>query len=112
MWVNSAAHPCVQVADVAAWVLRRAAAQPAERETREMFQVIKPLLAGEQGITFELFSVAPRAGHARSGRAFRRLRRGVLGGGQQSVLDAAGDLALGPRDLGTAPASEATGVLH
>jgi hypothetical protein len=56
-WVSSNAHPCVQVADVAAWVLRRAIAQPAERETREMFELIKPLLAGEHGVTFELFSV-------------------------------------------------------
>lgn len=56
-WVNSAAHPCVQIADVVAWVLRRAVAQPAERDTRDMFELIKPLLAGEHGVTFKLFSV-------------------------------------------------------
>jgi hypothetical protein len=56
-WVTSAAHPCVQVADVVAWVLRRAVAQPAEREAREIFGFVKPLLAGEHGVTFQLFSV-------------------------------------------------------
>jgi hypothetical protein len=58
-WVSSAAHLCVQVADVAGWVLRRALAQPGERETREMFGLIKPLLEGDHGATFTLFSVPP-----------------------------------------------------
>ncbi|MEA2169113.1 MAG: hypothetical protein QOF76_2413 [Solirubrobacteraceae bacterium] len=58
-WVSSAAHPCVQVADVAAWVLRRALAKPGEPETVEMFEIIKPLLEGEHGVTFQLFSVPP-----------------------------------------------------
>lgn len=58
-WVSSAAHPCVRVADVAAWVLRRALAKPGERETVEMFEILKPLLEGEHGVTFQLFSVPP-----------------------------------------------------
>lgn len=58
-WVSSSAHPCVQIADVAAWVLRRALANPGERETMAMFELLKPLLEGEHGVTFKLFSVPP-----------------------------------------------------
>lgn len=58
-WVDSHAYPLVQVADVVAWVLRRTLKNPAEAAPAELFSMLKPLLAGEGGATFELFSIGP-----------------------------------------------------
>lgn len=55
-WVSSHDHVPVQVADVAAWVVRRAVARPHEAIARECFELLRPLLEGEGGRTFELFS--------------------------------------------------------
>jgi hypothetical protein len=55
-WVSSHDHVPVQVADVAAWVVRRAVAHPDEKVARECFELLRPLLEGEGGRTFELFS--------------------------------------------------------
>ncbi len=57
-WVDSINEPSVQVADVAAWVIRRVMAHPEEAESRQMFDLLRPLLAGEDGESFGLFSVS------------------------------------------------------
>jgi hypothetical protein len=55
-WVSSHDHVAVQIADVAAWVVRRAVARPDEAVARECFELLRPLLEGEDGRAFELFS--------------------------------------------------------
>jgi hypothetical protein len=57
-WVESVDEPSVPVADIAAWVIRRAMLRPEESETRELFELLRPLLAGEKGEAFGLFSIS------------------------------------------------------
>ena len=58
-WASSQEHPAIQIADVAAWVLARRMNKPAETDTAECFQLLQPLLAGEDGQTVRLFSIPP-----------------------------------------------------
>ena len=74
-WVNSEDHACVQIADVVAWVLRRALARPDESATLETFELIRPLLAGEGGATFKLWGLGEP--HDTSGDRYSHLQRGV-----------------------------------
>jgi hypothetical protein len=55
-WPPSEDRPAIQVADIAAWVIRRTLTRPEENLAREMFELLKPLLAGAEGHSFELFS--------------------------------------------------------
>jgi hypothetical protein len=55
-WPPSEERPAIQVADIAAWVIRRALTRPDEDLAREMFDLLKPLLVGAEGHAFELFS--------------------------------------------------------
>jgi hypothetical protein len=74
-WVDSVNEPSVQVADVVAWVIRRTMACPEEAETRQMFELLRPLLAGENGESFGLFSTAHI--HPDQEAMYVHLRRGV-----------------------------------
>lgn len=58
-WVSSRSETAIQVADVAAWVLARRIKRPEEEEAAECFDCLAPLLAGEGGRNFELFSIPP-----------------------------------------------------
>ncbi len=58
-WVDSARHPEVQIADVAAWVLARRIKNPWEEEAAACFEPLAPLLSGESGLNFEFFSIGP-----------------------------------------------------
>jgi hypothetical protein len=58
-WVSSESETAVQVADLAAWILARRINRPAERKTAEAFELLRPLLAGEGGRIFDLFSIPP-----------------------------------------------------
>jgi len=58
-WVSSASEPAVQIADVLAWVLARRINKPTEQATADCFELLAPLMAGEQGVRFELFSIPP-----------------------------------------------------
>lgn len=58
-YVDSSYHPCIQVADVAASVVRRRILDPMDSGDRENFELLKPLLAGADGRSFEVFSVSP-----------------------------------------------------
>ena len=74
-WVESVKEPSVQVADMAAWVIQRAMSRPEEHETRQMFELLRPLLAGEGGESFELFSIAGLRPDQEA--MYRHLRDGV-----------------------------------
>ena len=58
-WVSSASEPAVQIADVVAWVLGRRINEPAEQAVADCFELLAPMMAGEQGHHFELFSIPP-----------------------------------------------------
>jgi len=58
-WVRSHDEPAVQVADFAAWVVCRTITRPDEPIARECFELLRPLLAGEGGRCFELYSIGP-----------------------------------------------------
>lgn len=74
-WVSSEQHPCVQVADVAAWVLRRVTAHPGEQASASLFELLKPLHAGEGGRTFDFFSIAALSEDQRA--MYAHLQEGV-----------------------------------
>jgi hypothetical protein len=74
-WLESVKEPSVQVADMAAWVIQRAMLRPEEHETRRMFELLRPLLAGEGGESFELFSIARLRPDQEA--MYRHLRDGV-----------------------------------
>jgi hypothetical protein len=56
-WVSSVDYPVVQIADAAAWVVRRAVARPDEDVARRCFDLLRPSLSGENGDTFQLFAM-------------------------------------------------------
>lgn len=58
-WVSSASEPAVQIADILAWVLARRINEPTEATTAACFELLAQLMAGEQGMRFELFSIPP-----------------------------------------------------
>jgi hypothetical protein len=58
-WVRSHDSVPVQVADVAAWVVNRTIANPMETVAGDCFELLRPVLAGEGGRSFELFSIGP-----------------------------------------------------
>ena len=58
-WASSHDEPAVQVADFAAWVVCRTITRPHELIARECFELLRPLLIGEGGRCFELFSIGP-----------------------------------------------------
>jgi hypothetical protein len=58
-YVDSKDHPCVQIADIAASVVRRRILDPLSVEDRENFELLQPLLAGAEGRSFEFFSISP-----------------------------------------------------
>ncbi|MDX6587685.1 MAG: hypothetical protein QOI31_2158 [Solirubrobacterales bacterium] len=58
-WVSSHDDISVQLADVAAWILARRISRPTEEITSDAYELIAPLMAGEGGRTFELFSIPP-----------------------------------------------------
>jgi hypothetical protein len=55
-YVESKHHACIQVADIAASVVRRRIVDPANPDDRENFELLQPLLAGVEGHSFEFFS--------------------------------------------------------
>jgi Protein of unknown function (DUF3800) len=58
-FVDSKTHPCVQVADIAASVVRRRVLDPLNTEDRENFDLLQPLLLGAKGQAFEVFTISP-----------------------------------------------------
>jgi hypothetical protein len=58
-WATSHSEMAIQVADVAAWVLARRIKRPEDVGAAECWDHLAPLLAGEGGRTFELFSIPP-----------------------------------------------------
>lgn len=56
-WVPSIGNVIVQLADMAAWVVRRAVVAPHEDVAQRCFELLAPLLEGEHGNRFDLFSV-------------------------------------------------------
>jgi hypothetical protein len=58
-FVESKHHTCIQVADIAASVVRRRIADPTNPNDRENFELLQPLLAGAKGHSFEFFTIAP-----------------------------------------------------
>ena len=58
-YVDSKEHACVQVADIAAAVVRRRILDPSNAEWRASFDLLQPLLAGADGCCFEIFSISP-----------------------------------------------------
>jgi hypothetical protein len=56
-WVRSHDEPAVQVADFAAWVVCRTITRPEERIARECFELLRPVLVGEGGRCFDLYSI-------------------------------------------------------
>jgi hypothetical protein len=58
-WVASRSETAIQVADVAAWVLARRIKKPEDAAAAESFGHLAPLLAGEGGRRFALFSIPP-----------------------------------------------------
>lgn len=58
-WVSSHSEPAVQVADIAAWVTCRTINNPNEEFARECYELLRPLLVGESGRCFELYSIGP-----------------------------------------------------
>jgi hypothetical protein len=58
-WVSSQSEPAIQVADFAAWVVCRTINNPDEELARECYELLRPLLVGEGGRCFELYSIGP-----------------------------------------------------
>lgn len=58
-WVASKDQVAVQLADMAAWVVRRAVSRPEERVAQECFDLLRPSLEGEKGMTFGVWSPRP-----------------------------------------------------
>jgi hypothetical protein len=58
-FVESEPNPCVQVADIAASVVRRRLLDPLNEQDRENFDLLQPLLVGGEGRAFEVFTIAP-----------------------------------------------------
>jgi hypothetical protein len=56
-WRRSHDSVPVQVADMAAWIVNRAIARPRERVARDCLELLRPMLAGEGGRCFELYSL-------------------------------------------------------
>jgi hypothetical protein len=73
-FTDSEERAAIQVADVAAWVIRRALSRPEEAVARQMFDALKPLLIGKDGNAFELFSIVGE--DAEREAIYAHLRRG------------------------------------
>lgn len=58
-WMASHDEPALQVADFAAWVVSRAISHPSEEIARECYELLMPVLVGEGGRGFELYSLGP-----------------------------------------------------
>lgn len=58
-WLSSDAQPAIQVADFVAWVVCRTINCPDEEIARECYELLRPLLVGESGLCFQLYSIGP-----------------------------------------------------
>jgi Protein of unknown function (DUF3800) len=59
-WVSSHDEPAIQVADFVAWVVCRTINYPVEEIARECFELLRPLVVGESGLCFQLYSIGTR----------------------------------------------------